>query len=550
MDRLTNAVENHTVSYMSASNQDSEKPRSVPSASDADLSGRRLGDFYLLRRLGRGAMAEVYLAEQEHLKRRVAVKVLKPDLAGDRTYLQRFEIEAQAAASLIHANIVQIYEVGCVDQLHYIAQEYVQGQNLHDYIVRHGPPDLPHALSIMRQVAAALAKAAEQGVVHRDIKPENIMLTAGGDVKVADFGLARLTRETSATELTQVGITLGTPLYMSPEQVEGKPLDPRSDIYSFGVTCYHMLSGSPPFLGETVLGVAVQHLKKTPEPLETKRPDLPPALCRMVHQMLAKDPARRFDSARDLLRELRRVQVEYFGNDWPEDLPSWDSLAVEIPADPRVALTRQLDDLMKSTTAARAARWRIGQLATCLAVAFAIGAGAAWRWGMPTPLLDDAKSALPAISKRTSVERQCCLASQLGTEAGWQSVIDYFPEKDYFTFRAQQQLAFIHLRKNDLGQAMTVFKTLAKVNLDNKKIEEELQAFGLAGQCIVLSRRGKYEESNNLLGQLWDTRSHLTEAMQQLLQAAVIKNRQGLNKEATQEWEKWLDTSLSKPSEE
>jgi len=204
----------------------SATPQPPAPAPDSDLSGRQLGDFHLLRRLGRGAMAEVYLAEQERLKRRVAVKILKPELAGDRTYLQRFQLEAQAAASLIHANIVQVYEVGCVDQLHYIAQEYVQGQNLRDYIGRHGPPDLPHALSIMRQVASALVKAAEQGVVHRDIKPENIMLTAGGEVKVADFGLARLTGPGVANDLTQIGITLGTPLYMSPEQVEGKPLDP------------------------------------------------------------------------------------------------------------------------------------------------------------------------------------------------------------------------------------------------------------------------------------------------------------------------------------
>ena len=227
---------------------------------------------------------------------------------------------------------MQIYEVGCVDGLHYIAQEYVEGQNLRDYIARHGPPDLPHALSIMRQVAAALAKAAEQGVVHRDIKPENIMLTPGGEVKVADFGLARLTREGAANDLTQIGITLGTPLYMSPEQVEGKPLDPRSDIYSFGVTCYHMLSGAPPFGGETALGVAVQHLKTRPQPLEAVRPDLPPALCRIVHQMLAKDPAQRFATGRELLRELRRVQMEHFGDDWPADLPAWESLAAEIPA--------------------------------------------------------------------------------------------------------------------------------------------------------------------------------------------------------------------------
>ena len=312
----------------------SDLPQSPAPAPDSDLSGRQLGDFHLLRRLGHGAMADVYLAEQERLKRRVAVKILKPELAGDRVYLQRFELEAQAAASLVHANIVQIYEVGCVNHLHYIAQEYVQGQNLRDYITRHGPPDLPHALSIMRQVASALVKAAEQGVVHRDIKPENIMLTAGGEVKVADFGLARLTGPGGGNDLTQIGITLGTPLYMSPEQVEGKSLDPRSDIYSFGVTCYHMLTGSPPFEGETALGVAVQHLKKSAQPMESLRPDLPPSLCRIVHQMLAKDPSRRFASARDLLRELRRVQTEHFGDDWPQDLPAWDSIAAEMPPDP------------------------------------------------------------------------------------------------------------------------------------------------------------------------------------------------------------------------
>jgi eukaryotic-like serine/threonine-protein kinase len=265
-----------------------------PDKSDFEhgLSGRQLGDFRLIRRLGRGAMAEIYLAEQLSLKRRVAVKILKPDLANDPTYLQRFEIEAQAAASLVHANIVQIYEVGHVDRRHYIAQEYVQGQNLRDWLARNGPPDVAHALSIMRQVASALAKAAEVGVIHRDIKPENIMITTLGEVKVADFGLARLSREGAPNGLTQIGITLGTPLYMSPEQVEGKALDHRSDIYSLGVTCYQMLAGSPPFSGDTALAVAVQHLKTQPKPLETQRTDLPPALCRLVHTMLVKDPER------------------------------------------------------------------------------------------------------------------------------------------------------------------------------------------------------------------------------------------------------------------
>ena len=225
-------------------------------------------------------MADVYLAEQLRLRRLVAVKILKPELADDQTYLQRFEREAQAAASLVHANIVQIHEVGHADGLHYIVQEYIAGLDLRQWMVRHGPADLVQAVSIMRQVAAALAKAADEGVVHRDIKPENILLTSSGEVKVADFGLARLTQQPDSTDLTQVGMTMGTPLYMSPEQVEGKSLDCRSDIYSFGVTCYHMLSGNPPFIAETALGVAVQHLKKEPQPLESLRGDLPPACAR------------------------------------------------------------------------------------------------------------------------------------------------------------------------------------------------------------------------------------------------------------------------------
>src|SRR5262245_33498007 len=241
------------------------QPTSVESRSEPDLSGRRIGDYQLLRRLGRGGMADVYLAEQLSLKRQVAFKVLRSNLAGDEAYVRRFHHEAQAAASLVHANIVQIHEVGCVDGIHYIAQEYVQGQNLREWMARHGPPDLRMAMTIMRQVAAALHKAAGQGIVHRDIKPENIMLARTGEVKVADFGLARLSGDGAALNLTQVGVTMGTPLYMSPEQVEGRPLDPRSDIYSFGVTCYQMLSGVTPFRGDTALSVALQHLKSQPD---------------------------------------------------------------------------------------------------------------------------------------------------------------------------------------------------------------------------------------------------------------------------------------------
>ncbi len=210
-----------------------------------------MAGYRLLRRLGRGAMAEVYLAEQCSLRRHVALKILRANLAVEQSYVKRFRLEAQAAASLVHPNIVQIYEVGCEGGSHFIAQEYVPGLNLREWLSRHGTPQLPLALGVMRQVAAALAKASEHGIVHRDIKPDNIMVSSSGEVKVADFGLARLS--TGDTRLTQEGFTLGTPLYMSPEQVEGRPLDTRSDIYSFGVTCYHMLAGQPPFAGDTAL---------------------------------------------------------------------------------------------------------------------------------------------------------------------------------------------------------------------------------------------------------------------------------------------------------
>jgi tRNA A-37 threonylcarbamoyl transferase component Bud32 len=159
---------------------------------DLDLSGRQLGDYRLLRRLGRGAMADVYLAEQGSLRRQVAFKVLKRELAADDTYVRRFHMEAQAAAALVQANIVQIYEVGDIAGWHYIAQEYVEGQNVAQYLARHGSVEVKLALAVMRQVVAALCKAAERGIVHRDIKPENIMLAKSGEVKVADFGLARI----------------------------------------------------------------------------------------------------------------------------------------------------------------------------------------------------------------------------------------------------------------------------------------------------------------------------------------------------------------------
>jgi len=271
-----------------------------------DLTDKKLGEFHLMRHLGSGGMADVFVAEQTSLQRYVAVKVMKPKLMAHsgQDMLTRFKQEAMMAAGLNHPNIVQVYTIGQEGDLHYIAQEYVQGKDLATIIKERGRPDLSSALHVMRQVAAALKASGQAGIVHRDIKPENILVTKKGEVKVADFGLAQL-GDTSGADAS--GVTMGTPLYMSPEQISGRELDPRSDIYSFGVTCYQLLSGDLPFKGTTAIDIAMQHLKNAPPPLKDRNPALPDVLCRMVHRMMAKRRSLRYQSAEEVLEDLKKL---------------------------------------------------------------------------------------------------------------------------------------------------------------------------------------------------------------------------------------------------
>ena len=366
-----------------------------------------MAGYRLLRRLGRGAMAEVYLAEQCSLRRHVALKILRANLAVEQSYVKRFQLEAQAAASLVHPNIVQIYEVGCEGGSHFIAQEYVPGLNLREWLTRHGTPQLPLALGVMRQVSAALAKASEHGIVHRDIKPDNIMVSSSGEVKVADFGLARLS--TGDVRLTQEGFTLGTPLYMSPEQVEGRPLDTRSDIYSFGVTCYHMLTGQPPFTGDTALQVAVQHLRSEPPPLARLRSDLPVSLCEMIHKMLAKEPEQRFATAHEMVapaavdRRWRAVSTSTQHAHAPEP-GGMASASLS-----HQALTGQLQSLMRPPAAAIRLLWR--KLAAVVLVAFLVGLAVA-RLSRPDALLSQPSSSTGSAAVPTGPSQPCATGSR------------------------------------------------------------------------------------------------------------------------------------------
>jgi serine/threonine-protein kinase len=481
----------------------SEPARQPAVDAESDLSGRTLGDFKLLRRLGRGAMAEVYLAEQPKLRRQVALKVLKGALANDATYVARFQNEAMAAASLVHANIVQIYEVGQADGVHFIAQEYVAGMNLREWVARHGTLDAKLAVAVMRQTAAALGKAAQAGIVHRDIKPENIMISTGGEVKVADFGLARITRDDDALALTQVGVTMGTPLYMSPEQVEGRSLDPRSDLYSFGVTCYHMLAGNPPFTGETALAVAVQHLKNRARRLEEIRGDLPPGLCRIVHRMLEKDPKERYASARDLVRDLRALPIAA-GDDEEAWSLAWDesggTAALRSTAGLQSA-TRRLDDVMKTTALVIVdRRKRYKRLLVAAAAAFVVGAAAAAIRARSEPGLLSGASVVGAIvvPRQPSAREQFVAAGmQLTHVEEWlKSVRQYFPDDPYFTARADQELARLYWNENRLDEALALFGKFAARN------EEDYKAFGLAGETLVYTKRGELDRAAQTMGRL------------------------------------------------
>ncbi len=400
----------------------SETPaQSSATSRNDDLSDSSLGEFRLLRRIGAGGMAEVYLAEQTSLGRSVAVKVLMADAVTGKNsvLLKRFEQEARAAGGLSHPNIVQVYLIGKQDGVHYIVQEYVQGQNLSQWIKRYGPPEFLVGLKWMEQTAAALKAASDAGIVHRDIKPENIMVTRSGDAKVTDFGLAQLNQQSEQMNLTQAGTTMGTPWYMSPEQIQGEKLDHRSDQYSFGVTLYHMFAGQPPFPGRNSVGVAVKHLKEQPKPLSDFRRDLPKALCDTIHRMMAKKPEERFQTPDELIAAFRALEAAPLNTEFA-DLSG---------------VRRWLKDWMPGPKA----------LLTGLAAALLLGLLAGRQLLVPVKLPAAERDRFP---REDSAEKQFATAmlNQRNTTA-WRAVYEYYPGS------TAGQLARLHLALHYATQA-------------------------------------------------------------------------------------------------
>ena len=265
------------------------------------------GRYKVLEKLGTGGMASVYLAEDAELGRRVAIKLLDDRHAQDEQFVERFRREAESAAGLSHSNVVSVFDRGETDGTYFIVMEYLEGKTLKELLVTRGPTPVRVAIDYTRQILQALDFAHRHGIVHRDIKPHNVIVAPDGRVKVTDFGIAR----SGSSQMTEAGSIIGTAQYLSPEQAQGSPVHPSSDLYSVGIVLYEMLTGTVPFTGETALEIAMKHLSAVPDPPSLRRPsgrgDVPHELDLVVLRALAKDSTDRYQTAREMEADLARV---------------------------------------------------------------------------------------------------------------------------------------------------------------------------------------------------------------------------------------------------
>ena len=460
-----------------------------------DLVGKEFSQYLMLRRLGSGGMADVYLALQLSLDRQVAIKVLKPSLSTDESYVRRLHNEAKSVAALVHPHIVQVYEVGEWQSHHFIAQEYVPGVNLKQQLTKTPGLTVDEGLRILLAVTSALEKAESLKIVHRDIKPENILLGDEGAVKVADFGLARKEQGHRQLELTQVGMTVGTPLYMSPEQIRGGTIGSASDMYSLGVTAYHLFVGRPPFDADTPLDIAMQHVSAPPPPLRDERSDIPVALERLIAQMMAKQAAQRPASFRQLHQALSEIQQNLASGTGPLEEGSALSRIVS-----RLAGTHRREPWTRRLT-----------MLSLAALAIGMFAGIVWRPRDPLRLRRGEQ--LPLVARQETARSQYFNALYLDTEQAWKSVFEYYPadaenasgRQRYYALMAKLQLARWYIKHDQLRMAIPICEELARL----PATDTGFVAFGLAGQVIAYYGLNELDQARSLLPGLVEKRESL-----------------------------------------
>ena len=304
------------------------------------IKGQKINDRYeIIRMIGEGGMANVYLAQDTILNRKVAVKILRGDLAGDEKFVRRFQREAISASSLTHPNIVEMYDVGEDDGKYFIVMEYVDGKTLKSLIKKRGALTLPEIIDIMLQLTSGLACAHDSYIIHRDIKPQNIMILDDGTVKITDFGIAMAL---NSNELTQTNSVMGSVHYLPPEQANGSGSTIKSDIYSLGILMYELLTGKLPFKGENAVEIAIKQMKEQIPSVCKFNPDIPQSIENIILKACAKNPKNRYDSVlemrEDLLncmnsdkRDVARIVYEYPENDLDETktIPSLKTTRLE-----------------------------------------------------------------------------------------------------------------------------------------------------------------------------------------------------------------------------
>ena len=285
--------------------------------------GQKINDRYeVIRSIGEGGMANVYLGYDTILDRNVAIKVLRGDLANDEKFVRRFQREALSASSLAHPNIVEMYDVGEDDGTYYIVMEYVDGKTLKQLLKKRGSLTLSEAIDIMSQLTDGMAHAHDSYIIHRDLKPQNIMIKDDGQIKITDFGIAMAL---NSTQLTQTNSVMGSVHYLPPEQASGKGCTIKSDIYSMGIIFYELLSGSLPFRGDNAVEIALKHMREPLPSLREENPSIPQSIENIIRKATAKNPKNRYDSARsmheDLLTALNdeRIDEPVYQYKYPEN---------------------------------------------------------------------------------------------------------------------------------------------------------------------------------------------------------------------------------------